>query len=51
MNRFRDTFKKVFSRFDTTLIFPPKEHNESKNFKGQRVKKKDFSTGGPMPNV
>jgi hypothetical protein len=51
MNRFRDTFKKAASRFDTTLFFPPKEHNEKKNFKGQTVRKRDFNTGGPMPNT
>lgn len=50
MNKLRDTVRQALSRFDTTLLFPPKEHNEKKNFKGQTVKKRDFSSGGPMPN-
>ncbi len=51
MNRFRDSIKKALSRFDTTLIFPPKEQTDKRNFKGQVVKKRDFTTGGPVPNV
>jgi hypothetical protein len=51
MNRITETFKRVFRRFDTTLIFPPKEQTGNRNFKGQVVKKRDFGSGGPMPNV
>jgi len=51
INRFRDTLKKAMGRFDTTLIFPPKEQNEKKNFKGQTIRKRDFTTGGPIPNT
>lgn len=50
MNKFKDSFKKVFSRVDTTLIFPPKEETSNKNFKGQTIKKKNMISEGPMPN-
>ena len=50
MNRFKDSFKRVFSRFDTSLIFPPKEQVGNRNFKGQVIKKRDFATG-PIPQV
>lgn len=51
MNRIAETVKKVFRRFDTTLIFPPKEQTGNRNFKGQIIKKRDFATGGPTPNI
>jgi len=52
MNRFRDSMKKTLSkRFDTSLFFPPKEQTDKKNFKGQTIQRRDFNSGGPIPNV
>lgn len=49
MGKLADTFKRVFRSFDTSLIFPPKEQTGNRNFKGQVIKKRDFSQG-PVPN-
>jgi hypothetical protein len=43
--------KSLSKRFDTSLLFPPKEQNDKKNFKGQTIHRRDFNTGGPVPNV
>ena len=51
MSRITNAFKRVFRGFDTTLIFPPKEETGNRNFKGQVIKKRSLSSGGPMPNV
>ena len=51
MSRIVDRVKKALSRFDTTLIFPPKEQTGNRNFKGQVIKKRDFASGGPLPNA
>ena len=51
MNKLSETFKRVFRRFDTTLIYPPKEQTGNRNFKGQVIKKKENKAQGPIPNV
>lgn len=50
MNRISDSFRKAFKRFDTSLLFPPKEQTGNRNFKGQVIKKRSLSQG-PMPNA
>lgn len=51
MKKLSEAVRRTFNRFDTSLFFPPKEQAEKKNFKGQTVKKRDFTSGGPMPSV
>ena len=49
MKRITDSLKKVFGRFDDSLINPPKENFSNKNFKGQTIIKRKLSDGGPKP--
>ena len=49
MRRATTFIKKYWKTFDDSLINPPKERTESKNFKGQAVQKKVLGEG-PVPN-
>lgn len=42
--------KKYFKNFDDSLINPPKERFDKKDFKGQRIYKRKVGEGGPIPN-
>ncbi len=49
MKRAAKWIKKYWKNFDDTLINPPPERNEKKNFKGQNIYKRTLADGGPKP--
>lgn len=48
MKRIAQGIKKYWKTFDDSLINPPKEKTDPKNFKGQNVRKRAFGEG-PQP--
>ena len=48
MKRVTSFIKKYWKTFDDSLINPPKERNDKKNFKGQNIIKKEMGEG-PTP--
>jgi hypothetical protein len=49
MKRLASGIKKYWKNFDDSLINPPKERDDKKNFKGQNIFKRTFADGGPKP--
>lgn len=49
MKRAAGFIKKYWKGFDDSLINPPKERTETRNFKGQKIDKKILGEG-PHPN-
>ncbi len=49
MKRVAQSIKKVWGRFDDSLINPPKQNDSNKNFKGQTIIRRKLADGGPKP--
>ena len=49
MRRVTSYIKKYWKNFDDSLLVPPKEIKDTKNFKGQPIQKKVLGEG-PIPN-
>ena len=50
MKRLASGIKKYWKNFDDSLINPPKQNFDKKNFKGQNIYRRTLADGGPKPN-
>ena len=49
MKRAATWIKKYWKNFDDSLINPPPERNDKKDFKGQTIHRRTLADGGPKP--